>query len=524
MSAAAWIVDALIASTLLMAAVLVARGPVRRAFGPQVAYALWVLPALRLLMPPLPAGWWHSAAAAPITRASQTVVYIFDPVADATASTTSALPSLGLVLGLAWVAGAILFLGWHGVRHARFCREVLADAEPLEECDGVRVIASAAAPGPLAFGVRRRVVAFPADFADRYDADERALALQHELGHHARRDLLANWAALAVLALHWFSPVAWFAFRAFRADQELANDAGVLARCAPGSAHAYGRAIVKAAAPGFPIATACHLHTIADLKGRLRMLTISRASRRRLATGSAAVTLLVAGGLGLTASGSAAQQMSTTLAAPLPPVPVIAPAPVAAVQTPSAPASPPVPPTRVHRRHVVIVENGQTRSYDGAEADAYIAEHNLPVPPVPPVPPVGATPGAPPAPPAPRVMVMRRDGHGGDQMAWQMNVPQVSNGRCPGDTARPMVEDRTEGGRHVVIVCQNRIERMRRDAQTDARFADGMARMATGSARMGLAMARSAIERDRNLSAEQRGQALAGIAQAERELRDPANN
>ena len=35
--------------------------------------------------------------------------------------------------------------------------------------------------------------------------------------------------ALLVLALNWFNPVAWVAFRAFRADQELACDAAVAA-------------------------------------------------------------------------------------------------------------------------------------------------------------------------------------------------------------------------------------------------------------------------------------------------------
>ena len=98
------------------------------------------------------------------------------------------------------------------------------------------MIETDAATGPLAFGVLAHYVAFPRDFAERYDAAERELALAHELGHHARGDLLANWAALVVLALHWFNPLAWRAFRAFRADQEMANDARVLAGRAPARA------------------------------------------------------------------------------------------------------------------------------------------------------------------------------------------------------------------------------------------------------------------------------------------------
>lgn len=47
---AGWASDALIASTLLMLVVLLVRAPVRRAFGAQVAYALWALPVLRLVL------------------------------------------------------------------------------------------------------------------------------------------------------------------------------------------------------------------------------------------------------------------------------------------------------------------------------------------------------------------------------------------------------------------------------------------------------------------------------------------
>ena len=49
-----WLVEAMIASALLMAVVLVIRAPVRRHFGPGIAYALWALPAIRLALPPLP--------------------------------------------------------------------------------------------------------------------------------------------------------------------------------------------------------------------------------------------------------------------------------------------------------------------------------------------------------------------------------------------------------------------------------------------------------------------------------------
>ncbi|WP_235532863.1 M56 family metallopeptidase, partial [Sphingomonas sp. Leaf412] len=309
----AWVIEALAASTALMLAVLALRGPVRRAFGAELAYALWAIPALRMLLPPLPAEW--RAAAAPIAEIGRQASVMIVPLADA--APVDVLPAASWldtalpVAAAAWIAGALLFLGWQTARYVRFRITLMARAVPLARAGRVAIVESDGATGPLAFGIVRRVVAFPPDFAGRYDADERDLALAHELGHHARGDLIANWVALAILSLHWFNPVAWIAYRAFRADQEMANDAGVMARLGPVARHAYGCAIVKAA-HGRALTPACHLHTIRDLKGRLRMLGRTRVSRARMAAGAAGTMALAAGALALTASGTQAAETVRT--------------------------------------------------------------------------------------------------------------------------------------------------------------------------------------------------------------------
>src|SRR3546814_13846426 len=62
------------------------------------------------------------------------------------------------------------------------------------------------------------------------------------------------------------------------------------------------------AAHGGAVSAACHLHTINDLKGRLKMLSTRQTSRARLASGIAAVALVTATGLGVTASGRQAAE------------------------------------------------------------------------------------------------------------------------------------------------------------------------------------------------------------------------
>ena len=96
---------------------------------------------------------------------------------------------------------------------------------------------------------------------------------------------------MLVLALNWFNPIAWLAFRALREDQELACDAAVAVAAAPEAREDYARALIKSASrPG--LIAACPLNHVDQLKRRLRMMKDHRSSRLRMLGGAAAVTLL----------------------------------------------------------------------------------------------------------------------------------------------------------------------------------------------------------------------------------------
>ncbi|MBA4762258.1 M56 family metallopeptidase [Sphingomonas sp.] len=526
----AWMIETCIATTLLMLLVLALRKPVREQFGPNIAYALWLLPVLRLLMPPLPGAWSFTellggltqSAEAPAATATSTQAIIDQALLQAhaemaastaataaqTSATMSSGPSLLLILGAIWAAGAIGFLLWHIVSHSRFCANLMRKAEIRRTvADGrVHVIETDAATGPLAFGIWRKYVAFPRDFAERYDPVERNLALAHELGHHLRGDLIANWIALVVLALHWFNPVAWRAFRAFRADQELACDALVLSGRAPALRHAYGRAIVKSAHGG-AVSAACHLHTVNELKGRLKMLSKHNPkSRARVTTGIAGAAALTLAGLALTASGAGAAIAQAD--APTPPAAPEAPAAPAAPSAPTAPDAPSAPDapdapeaskeTRVHR--IVMVERK-----DGKDKDGKTVKHET------------------------RVIRMKGDGK---EFVWtgDMDIDvDVKSMKCGGSKDDSVKVEKRDGDKRIVVLCTDRIEMRADAAAAKAKGAEALARraqvMAIASAdmgkrhaMMGLKMARSSIEAQTELSAEQKAAALKGIDDAIREL------
>lgn len=498
-----WAVETLVASTMLMLLVLALRAPVRRAFGPGVAYALWLLPALRMALPPLPAPLRlveTSPIGAPIPPGT---LMLMQPVA-----TLPAVPQgwdMADVPGLAvlfWLSGAAVFFCWHVVRHAQFCRRVLASGRGYDVAQGkVRVFETDAAAGPLAFGVWHRYVAFPSDFAERYDDQERTLALAHELGHHARGDLLANWIALAVLACHWFNPVAWRAFRAFRADQEIACDAMVLARANPNVRYAYGRAIVKSAHGG-AVSAACHLHTVNEIKGRLKMLSKHRSvSPFRRVTGTAGILSVSLVALGLTASGTQAAEAVRTRVTRTTGIDITR------IELPSpsllqaAAPQPPVPP----------------------------AAPGAPLPPGAPVPPAPGAPPVPPVPPTPPVTVTA---------ARLQSSEPVVEGSC-GNEGEPgaFVINRRQGDQTVMVVCNDRINAVAQSASAVGAqpAAAGAAaanidvaaiqRNALTGALAGLRGTRATLASNPNLTGADRREALAdidqSIAEIEQEMANP---
>ena len=281
-------------TSALMLLVLVLRRPFARAFGAGPAYALWLLPLLRLLMPPF--------AAAEMPALLPPV----DLVVETEAAAASARDVGGWTPWLVafWAAGALGFVAWQFLAYRAFLTRLSSSARSLGAHAGLPLIESEAVQGPLALGLLDRRIVVPGDFAERYSAAERRLALDHEAVHHRRGDIWANLAALAVLALNWFNPVAWLAFRAFREDQELACDAAVAAGSGQEERHDYASALVKSASrPG--LVAVCPLNRADQLKRRLKMMKTHRNSRIRLLGGGAAVAMLAAAGLTLGSAGIA---------------------------------------------------------------------------------------------------------------------------------------------------------------------------------------------------------------------------
>ena len=408
-NAGEWLVDTLIVTAALMALVLVLRRPVARHFGAQMAYALWAIPLARLFMPPL-TRTIEIPVSEPVARQSFAEDSAIIPVADA-AVPTDAMPDAGLVHGLladadwfaigvtVWLCGAAIFLIAQLSTYLQNRRELLDDAVEVSRIDGIRVIEIAGIAGPFAFGLWRRYIALPIGFTRAYNPIERELALAHERSHHRAGDLWANFAALAMLSLHWFNPIAWMAWRAFRFDQEAACDARVLHRRSAAERVAYARAIAKAAT-GHTLAFASPLNPKEKIVERLKIMKQSETSRARKWLGGGLIGTGLVTAMAMTATVSYAVQPVGVPSLPAAPDAPQAPAagdawePSEAVAAPEAPDTPltPVIKDGVYIYTVRRGDNNITLRLDGptdraeierqvteAEASRALAESNLAV-------------------------------------------------------------------------------------------------------------------------------------------------
>ncbi len=393
--------DTMIGTTVLIAAALLLRRPVARFFGPRAAYALWLLPLARLVMPPLVLPAWigpyidpgmarAAASAEPVATALpvDTVAPVAVPAAMGDPAPALIAPEI-LTSGLVaiWLGVAIAFLVWRWRSYHAMRRMLLVGARRVGQFEDIRMVETAAVEAPVAFGVLDKVIAMPIGYMANADREGRDLAIAHEIAHHRGHDLLANIAAQPLIALHWFNPLAWAGWRAMRRDQEAACDARVIDTHADGGRDGatrarYGQVIAAAAkaksqspALSSPLAIAAPMagfREIAPRLGekaivhRLRSLAMSPSRlRRRLGIGLVSAAALVA--IPLTASVSYAEaEQSTVSSVPVPPSAPAAPAAPEAPLPPEAPAAPEAPEVADGKHFVWISEE------DGASEDGKI--------------------------------------------------------------------------------------------------------------------------------------------------------
>ena len=275
-----WLARASWQGSILIALVLVLQCALRRVIAPQHLYALWLLVLVRLALPVsietsfsiFNRSWIKTPE--PIATQNRPEVVAYRILDDTPTKSPEALilPSATWVesretakswtafLPLVWLFGFLALVtrvAWRNYRLSDRLRRappvtdsaVLALIQRCRQSAGVRqplwVIETAEVKSPALFGALVPRLLVPAGLISRFTAAELRFIFMHELEHVRRRDIALNWIVTGVLALHWFNPIVWFAFKRLRSDREFVRDANVLRQLPPEEVLAYGNTILK---------------------------------------------------------------------------------------------------------------------------------------------------------------------------------------------------------------------------------------------------------------------------------------
>lgn len=313
-----------LAVTALLALVLLTRRAVTRRFGARIAYALWLLPVLRLVTPPisLPSSWGISRWFTSLSQQTPDpkplyVAYYEGPVALSDGPTSLVFADIWpMALIVLWLLGAASAALWMLARQRRFARRLHRTSLPSDASLNVEIARAArqsgiktvpiirvslSLDGPMVFGLLRPVIVLPANFTKRFTAAQRNLALLHEMTHVKRGDLWTASAMMAFRLINWPNPLVHLAWPRFRADQEAACDAAVLRLTGETARADYAETLLTAArtagranpAPGTGLTLSLH-H---PLKERLMTLGTSNTSHRGASRWGLAALLLTGAAL-----------------------------------------------------------------------------------------------------------------------------------------------------------------------------------------------------------------------------------
>ena len=225
-----WLLTQSLLMSLLVSILLLSHRPLLNRLGAKYTYLAWFsLPVILLmsLMPKL----LTSVELAPL------------PLTLFEVNAGTQLPSVGPMydyIWWAWLTGASgLILFWTLV-HITSLRKISIKPENGDISQAqhhswinllpkrVSLVQSSTRNSPMLLGLISPRLIIPCDFYLAYNKAQQKLIIEHELQHYARGDQLWNIIATAILALFWFNPLTWLAYRRFRQDQELSCDEGVL--------------------------------------------------------------------------------------------------------------------------------------------------------------------------------------------------------------------------------------------------------------------------------------------------------
>ena len=255
---------------VIAAARFLFRGKVKRS----LIYGMWLLVALRLLLP-VQFGGFKFSVLTPAQPLTQTITEVArEPVSGPSrqevyqnverlyiqqgrpvsspqvqqeiqmqVEQSITAPTLGQIATWVWLTGVAGMALWFGLVNFRLIRLLRRGSEPVEGAEApIPVLVSEQASSPCLVGLFRPVIYLTPESALPHRISH---VLAHELTHYKHKDHVWSFVRCLCLCLYWFHPLVWLAAFLSRRDCELACDEGALKQLGEGQRISYGRTLLE---------------------------------------------------------------------------------------------------------------------------------------------------------------------------------------------------------------------------------------------------------------------------------------
>ena len=244
-----WLFQAAIDISIIIGIILLIRIPVAKYLGANIAYWLWLVPFLRLIV------WFKTEV--PLTLLEKVhfadgkvLIKVFKNPNSYQLTSYATLENIWLLGILIWIVFRIV--GW-----VNFQKYLQYSSKPIDiktifpnitlfkNYKNVQFFETKIPEAPFITGLIKPKLFLPKDNFVNYSYSQQLCVLKHEFIHLNRKDLWIQILAEIMRAIFWFNPIVHLAISYFRQDQELACDYSVLAKSTNEERLAYGRVLIK---------------------------------------------------------------------------------------------------------------------------------------------------------------------------------------------------------------------------------------------------------------------------------------
>jgi len=233
-----WLVEQQIVISFLLLTLIILEAKAIKNLGANVIYALWLLVPLLLIANNLPQD---------VISVDDKSIYRY--IVEIGAETNTVNINLNWVL--LWLSGCLGILSLGAIAQWKIYRLAHLESRKIELNlalpNNLTVVSNNQLAGPVLSGIFKPTLLIPEGFHSQFSVRQQQLMINHELVHFRRGDNLYNLFALLFVAVFWFNPLTWLAYRAFRRSQELSCDAAVLKQSTIEDQISYSKALVQCA-------------------------------------------------------------------------------------------------------------------------------------------------------------------------------------------------------------------------------------------------------------------------------------